>query len=355
MFTRNECGDSEGESNVIIPMVQSNCEEPQCYRVTHDGSQYTPSNYGNQNTWEQISPGGIITNPGVDVTYTYGQCSEFLSDCLTLSNASNVANDANACEEPQCWSLVSDAEGLFSVSNYGSINTWSNDICNLNDYGVACYSNQAQVSNLASLCNCESREPVTCYTSNDSITYRKNDSYYVLSGEVCALSNQSCESNETIMNQASNNCVQKECMVAQSGHIVGGASNVGYSWSNTSNDDGSFGSCSSNGECLTITNFDNYVLESADDLNMDDFELRRLSGELVETDADKAHYLKLERPMKVYYGDIIVTLINQPIDMTKSFTVIYWHKRGETTSFRTMITEHVHASYFHHGRICICS
>jgi hypothetical protein len=263
MFTRNECGDSEGESNDIIPMVQNNCEKPQCYHVVNDGTQYTTSNYGNRNTWEQIDPVGIITNPGIDEIFTYGQCSESLSNCLSSSKASNLANEANACEEPQCWSLVSDAQGLFSASNYGSINTWSNDTCNSNNYGVTCNSNQQQVSELASLCNCVSREPVTCYTSsNDSITYRKNDSYYVLSSDnECQLSNQLCESNgQTIMDQASNNCVTEQCY-----HIINDGtqytvSNYGnkHTWSNGSNIDGTYGQCSESlSNCLSLSNASN--------------------------------------------------------------------------------------------------
>jgi hypothetical protein len=65
------------------------------------------------------------------------------------------------------------------------------------------------------------------------------------------------------------------------------------------------------------------------------------------TDAELSSYVTFGRPLQLHGPGISITFLNQPIDMTKSFTVVYWQKmttrhvgRLATTTTRTLITEH---------------
>ena len=289
-------------------------------------------------------------------------------DVCGLSNQSCESNEtimnqaSNNCEAEQCYRITLDGGTQYTVSNYGNKHTWS-DGSNMNGtYGQCTESlsnclSSIEASNLASLCNCESREPVTCYTSNDSITYRKSDSYYVLSGDVCGLSNQSCESNaQEFIDEARSNCENQICRSGQSnedGSIIS-LSNVGYTWSNTSNDDGSFGICTPNADpCLSEIEFSPISYE----FNETSFNIRYGSddsyGRMIP-DNKLSNHVTFGRPLQLKRGALTFTFLQQPIDMTNSFTVVYWTKMYDTTSAKVLITEHVDAILYYSGPDSSC-
>ena len=223
---------------------------------------------------------------------------------------------------------------------------------------------------------CKSQPSVDCYVPVGSTsTYLKKQGYNFLDGDQkCILSQTDCEPLTDIEASLSNACERKECKI--------GGTNVGYSWSNAKFE--SLGTDSQGnpieiyGRCVPNTTGNQvcdeigatYILSNTEKGNPNEhFDVKSRSYTDKFTDislgAPKQHNkipngpasglnrysvvdIREDYPIKLI-GGYVITFKSQPIDMTKSFTVIYWITAPPAMNGCVLITEHKDVPLLHNG------